>query len=234
MDQNSNNLGLSNLGGDGAHQAHPAEGMPEGWTQILVPRKAGNRKAGNVSKTWYSIQDKYWFSPKESYKFNAAVKVRRFLDVLDEVGGDEVHAHRLYLKKNRLYLKKSRSDGFENPKTFAASIMSEAPTIHAGSNERKKERVINATHAMKKTKPQETIVLPPGFRVPCGFVVVYEGSPVVPKKNPSEYSMTPSAIRSREWRERHKETQKKIREEEGLSTNRKNTNNTRRCSRTQT
>jgi hypothetical protein len=70
-------------------QPHPAEGMPEGWTQIIVRRKEG------------VIRDKYWLSPKESYKFNAKVKVRRFLAVLDQVGGDEVMAYRLYMKKGK-------------------------------------------------------------------------------------------------------------------------------------
>ena len=59
-------------------QPHHAKGMPEGWTQTIVCRKRG------------VIPDKYWFSPKESYNFNAEVKVRRFLAIQDQVGGDEV------------------------------------------------------------------------------------------------------------------------------------------------
>ena len=151
--------------------------------------------------------------------------MRRFLAVLDQVGGDEVIAYRLFLKKGRK----------------AASIKRKAPTTSisdAGSKECEK-RLINVNkNAMKKMKPhQEAIVLPPGFRVPCGFVVVYEQSPTMPTKNPSELSMTPSAIRSREWRERQKN---KNREEKGWPTNKKYANNvppsytTRRCSRAQT
>jgi hypothetical protein len=223
---------------DGA-QAHPAEGMPEGWTIIIVPRNKGNG-----GKTRGVINDKYWYSPKESYKFNAAVKVRRFLAVLDQVGGDEVVAYRLYLKKGR-------NGGSGDPKTVTNKH--KAPTVtnkhktptSAGTLVHKlKKRLMNdATHAKKKTKSEETIVLPPGFRVPCGFVVVYEGSPVEPKKNPmtkdpSEHAMTPSAIRSRQWRERQK--QKRIEEEGKFSMQKKHANNvqpsygTRRCSRTQT
>jgi hypothetical protein len=205
---------------DGA-QAHPAEGMPEGWTIIIVPRNKGNG-----GKTRGVINDKYWFSPKQSYKFNAAVKVRRFLAVLDQVGGDEVVAYRLYLKKGR-------NGHSGDPKTVTNKH--KAPKRDGILVQKCKKRLINAAHAMKKTKSQETIVLPPGFRVPCGFVVVYEGSPVEPKKNPmtkdpSEHSMTPSAIRSRQWRERQK--QKRI-EEEGAN-NVQPSYGTRRCSRTQT
>ena len=68
-------------------QAIPAEGMPEGWTFIAVRRKTGNT----------NTRDKYWYSPKKSYKFNAAVKVRRFLAVLDQVGGDARSLHTVYI-----------------------------------------------------------------------------------------------------------------------------------------
>jgi hypothetical protein len=82
--------------------------MPEGWTQIIVRRKKG------------VIRDKHWFSPKESYKFNAEIKVRRFLALLDQVGGDEVMAYRLY--------KKCRDSGTWDPTTFAESSKREAST----------------------------------------------------------------------------------------------------------
>ena len=248
---------------------YPAEDMPEGWTKILVRRKTKD------------IYDKFWFSPKESYKFNAgawryiiillatiigavltpstdpltqlllsfailllhfsAVKVRRFLAVLDQVGGDEVTAYRLFLKKGwkvaSIKRKAPTSDGRRGHAVDRAVAVHRPGISDAGSKECEK-RLINVKNAMKKMKPhQEAIVLPPGFRVPCGFVVVYDRAPTVPTNNPSKLSMTPSAIRSREWRERQK---KKNREEEGWPTNKKYANNvppsytTRRCSRTQT
>jgi uncharacterized membrane protein len=54
--------------------------MPEGWNQILVCRKREGRRR----------VDKICISPKESCKFNAEVKVRRFLAILDQVRADEV------------------------------------------------------------------------------------------------------------------------------------------------
>ena len=186
-------------------QAIPAEGMPEGWTFIAVRRKTGNT----------NTRDKYWYSPKKSYKFNAAVKVRRFLAVLDQVGGDEDVAYRLYLKKGR-------NGGSGDPKTVTnthkASIC--ASTLDIGSNECGK-RSIDVTNAvtdkrspaerprLPRKKPQTAVVMPPVSMVPLGFVV--EQSPAVPtKKQPPELSMTMSAIRSREWRAK----KKKDREEE--------------------
>jgi hypothetical protein len=178
------------------------------------------------------------------------------------VGGDEVVAYRLHLKKGRnggsgdpkTVTNKHKAPTVTNKhKTPTVTNKHKAPTVtnkhktptSAGTLVHKlKKRLMNdATHAKKKTKSEETIVLPPGFRVPCGFVVVYEGSPVEPKKNPmtkdpSEHAMTPSAIRSRQWRERQK--QKRIEEEGKFSMQKKHANNvqpsygTRRCSRTQT
>ena len=147
-------------------QAITAEGMPEGWTFIAVRRKTGGTR------------DKYWYSPKKSYKFNAAVKVRRFLAVLDQVGGDEDVAYRLYLKKGR-------NGGSGDPKTVTnkhkASIC--AGTIdNIGSNECGK-RSIDVTNVvtdkrspaerprLPRKKPQTAVVMPQVFMVPCGFVV---------------------------------------------------------------
>lgn len=179
---------------DDAEQARPAEGMPEGWTHIAVRRKTGNSF------------DNYWFSPMKSYKFNAKVKVRRFLAVLDQAGGDEVVAYRLYLKKGR-------NGGSGDPKT----VVTESTNKHKastcagtsdilGSNECGK-RSIDVTNVVNdKRSPAERPRLPTKkpqkeevMMVPRGFVV--EQSPAVPtKKQPPELSMTISAIRSREWR----------------------------------
>ena len=184
---------------DDAEQARPAEGMPAGWTHIAVRRKKGN------------TFDKYWFSPMKSYKFNAEVKVRQFLAVLDQVGGDEVVAHRLYLKKGR-------NGGSGNPKTLAKSTnthkasSSDGTLDILGSNECG-ERSIDVTNVVNDKrspaerprlptkKPQKEVVM----MVPRGFVV--EQSPAVPtKKQPPELSMTTSAILSREWRAKKKKS----------------------------
>ena len=61
----------------------PVEGLPTGWTRILVRRKRGKTKQS----------DPYYFSPIQSYKFNSMVKVERFLVSLEEAGGDEVAAY---------------------------------------------------------------------------------------------------------------------------------------------
>ena len=63
---------------------HPVEGLPTGWTRILVRRKNGNYKGKD---------DPYYFSPLQSYKFNSLVKVKQFLVCLEEAGGDEVTAY---------------------------------------------------------------------------------------------------------------------------------------------
>ena len=63
---------------------HPAEGLPTGWTRILVRRKNGN----NIGK-----DDPYYFSPMQSYKFRSLPQVKRFLVCLEEAGGDEVAAY---------------------------------------------------------------------------------------------------------------------------------------------
>ena len=68
------------LWSDAEAQPYPAEGMPEGWNQILVCRKREGRRR----------VDKIRISPKKSYKFNAEVKVSRFLSILDQVRADEV------------------------------------------------------------------------------------------------------------------------------------------------
>jgi len=62
----------------------PVEGLPTGWTRILVRRKNGNYKGKD---------DPYYFSPLQSYKFNSLVKVKRFLVCLEEAGGDEAAAY---------------------------------------------------------------------------------------------------------------------------------------------
>jgi hypothetical protein len=77
----------------------PAAGLPDGWTQRLVPRKNGHRF------------DPYWFSPKMSHRFNSLPQVRRFLDCLERVGGDEVVAYDSYSSNGKK--KKRRIDGRE-------------------------------------------------------------------------------------------------------------------------
>jgi hypothetical protein len=64
--------------------SQPVEGLPSGWTRILVRHKNGNYKGKD---------DPYYFSPLQSYKFNSLVKVKRFLVCLEEAGGDEVAAY---------------------------------------------------------------------------------------------------------------------------------------------
>ena len=63
---------------------HPAEGLPTGWTRILVRRKNGN---------YIGKDDPYYFSPMQSYKFRSLFQVKRFLVCLEEAGGDEVAAY---------------------------------------------------------------------------------------------------------------------------------------------
>jgi len=63
---------------------HPAEGLPTGWTRILVRRKNGN---------FIGKDDPYYFSPMQSYKFRSLSQVKRFLVCLEEAGGDEVAAY---------------------------------------------------------------------------------------------------------------------------------------------
>ena len=62
----------------------PAEGLPTGWTRILVRRKNGN---------YIGKDDPYYFSPMQSYKFRSLFQVKRFLVCLEEAGGDEVAAY---------------------------------------------------------------------------------------------------------------------------------------------
>jgi hypothetical protein len=62
----------------------PVEGLPTGWTRILVRRKKGNYRGKD---------DPYYFSPLQSYKFNSLVKVKRFLVCLEEASGNEVAAY---------------------------------------------------------------------------------------------------------------------------------------------
>jgi hypothetical protein len=86
---------------DGAPAA--AAGLPEGWTQRLVPRKNGHRF------------DPYWFSPKMSHRFNSLPQARRFLDCLERVEGDEVVAFDMYSsngkkKKRLLYGRERKAD----------------------------------------------------------------------------------------------------------------------------
>ena len=58
--------------------------------QPLPPRECQKDGLKPCAQQEGGYPDKYWFSPKESYKFNAEVKVRRFLAIQDQVGGDEV------------------------------------------------------------------------------------------------------------------------------------------------
>ena len=62
----------------------PAEGLPTGWTRILVRRENGN---------YIGKDDPYYFSPMQSYKFRSLPQVKRFLVCLEEAGGDEVAAY---------------------------------------------------------------------------------------------------------------------------------------------
>ena len=61
------------------------EGLPTGWTTRIVPRKAQSR----------TNSDTYWYSPIQSYFFPSMAKVKRFLKMLEETGGDEVKAFQL-------------------------------------------------------------------------------------------------------------------------------------------
>ncbi|KAL3827643.1 hypothetical protein ACHAXA_000516 [Cyclostephanos tholiformis] len=66
-----------------------AEGLPDGWTQRLVPRKNGHRF------------DPYWFSPRMSYRFNSLPQVKRFLNCLERAEGDEIVAYDAYSSKDK-------------------------------------------------------------------------------------------------------------------------------------
>jgi hypothetical protein len=65
----------------------PANGLPDGWTTRVVPRKTNDPKTKS---------DQYWFSPKHSYKFNSKRRVDRFCECLEQAGGDEAAAYDLY------------------------------------------------------------------------------------------------------------------------------------------
>ncbi|EED90641.1 predicted protein [Thalassiosira pseudonana CCMP1335] len=56
--------------------------LPSGWVIRFVPRSNKANKSG----------DKYYYSPKENFKFNSLSRVRRFLECLKQSGGDEVKA----------------------------------------------------------------------------------------------------------------------------------------------
>ena len=53
---------------------------PPGWKKAVQIRKGGMSKG---------TEDKYWYSPEKKYKFRSLAGVARFLDVLDDFGGDE-------------------------------------------------------------------------------------------------------------------------------------------------
>ena len=80
-DNNSDHVSKMNQLAKEPH-GEPAEGLPTGWTRILVRRKKGKKQS-----------DPYYFSPMQSYKFNSMVKVKRFLVSLGDACGDEVAAY---------------------------------------------------------------------------------------------------------------------------------------------
>ena len=74
-------------GKEDAHiTAQPAKQFPAEWTVRHIPRSNSNR-----TDAWY-------YSPKEDYRFRNAGDVKRFLQKLDEVNGDEKAALLLYKK----------------------------------------------------------------------------------------------------------------------------------------
>jgi hypothetical protein len=79
-DASSTNAGADEM------SRQPVEGLPPGWTRIVIRRK-------KVGKTATKLSDPYYFSPIQLYKFNSLVKVKRFLVCLEETCGDEVVAY---------------------------------------------------------------------------------------------------------------------------------------------
>eukprot|EP00980_Cylindrotheca_fusiformis_P008072 scaffold1722_cov120-Cylindrotheca_fusiformis.AAC.2 len=62
-------------------------GWPEGWTKRVYERQGGATKGQT---------DRYWYSPKEGYKFRSMVEVRRFFKALEMKDGDEVEAKKIF------------------------------------------------------------------------------------------------------------------------------------------
>jgi Methyl-CpG binding domain len=62
-------------------------GWPPGWTRKVFERQSGASKGH---------RDRYWYSPKKSYKFRSIKNVLEFLADMVTTGGDEELAHKLY------------------------------------------------------------------------------------------------------------------------------------------
>jgi len=63
------------------------DGFPSGWVSHKIAR-SGSKVARS--------KDTYYYSPKNQFRFRSKVQVRRFLDTLDKVGGDEMMAIERY------------------------------------------------------------------------------------------------------------------------------------------
>ena len=61
-------------------------GWPEGWCKIMVERQGGDTKG---------TKDRYWYSPG-NHKFRSMIEVKKFLKALQECGGDESQAKKIY------------------------------------------------------------------------------------------------------------------------------------------
>lgn len=64
-------------------------GWPKGWMKRVFARKNGASKGST---------DRYWYSPKESFKLRSMVQVKKFLKALKETKGDEKMAKKTMLK----------------------------------------------------------------------------------------------------------------------------------------
>mmetsp|Transcript_34177 Transcript_34177/g.72818 ORF Transcript_34177/g.72818 Transcript_34177/m.72818 type:complete len:710 (+) Transcript_34177:58-2187(+) len=62
--------------------AKPAEGFPPGWAMRKIRRPGKGNKG----------IDTFYYSPKQQFKFRSKLDVRRFLEVLERVGGEETVA----------------------------------------------------------------------------------------------------------------------------------------------
>lgn len=60
---------------------------PPGWIKSVQVRKSGTTKG---------LKDKYWYSPEKEYKFRNINEVVRFLDALENSGGDEEKAWKVF------------------------------------------------------------------------------------------------------------------------------------------
>lgn len=75
-----------------ADVAEPAAGLPHGWKTRLVPRKDGEKS------------DRYWYSPEQAYRFPSMTKVKKFQEMLNKAGGNEVKAYErftIHVKKRK-------------------------------------------------------------------------------------------------------------------------------------